>query len=254
MVGFFITLEAAPHIAYARLFMDIGLIIGIVAIILALDKNFYLEISNIVTSLLDLRNANYDVHLEVPVSSKFFDMAEHINHLAKDLRDKEEKQAEIKRNLREELLPSLKKVQASLVSKQNSLHSIHPEIGPVEIFKQEAREMPSSFEENKFQAKEQFFANNDSKITNPLTDSFPPTHRDFIDAKPKQIEQDLGELYQNLVEAQKELYLEPTEYQSFIKVIDETRAKLKASYDCKNIHFNVLKSSNKVALQPRIIK
>jgi len=236
VVGFYITLDVSPQIAYARLFIDVGLSIGLVAVILAFYREPVLSTDPIIQALKSLGAGKYKTRLNNE-SGPLAEISLSINELAKALESQHKKQEEIKRNLREELLPNVK-----LTKEVTSFdHSFHPELGPV---LSAALEIPPKPE---------------SKPESTLEHKF---HNAFIDSKPpqepepniKNVVQDLGELYQRFVDAQHEIDVHQIEYAVFLKTIEQSRADLMKSHPCRDILFDIVKESNQVALQPRIIR
>lgn len=233
VVGFYITLDVSPQIAYARLFIDVGLSIGLIAVILAFYREPVLSTDLVVQAIKSLGAGKYKIGLNIE-HGPLAEISSSINELAKALESQHKKQEEIKRNLREELLPSMKLTKEV----QSFDHSFHPELGPVlsaglEISpKLEAKPEPRI--EHKFQ--------------NALIDSKPPQ-------SPRQSEpQDLGELYQRFVDAQREIDIHQIEYPVFLKTIEQSRADLMKSHPCREVLFEIVKESNQVALQPRIVR
>ena len=132
IVGFFITLDVSPQIAYARLFIDLGLAIGLVAVIMAFYREKPLPSESIVQALKSLRAGKYKTRITITEQNPLADIATAINELAKNLEMEHQKQEEIKRNLREELLPGIKQKEPISFD-----HSFHPELGPVLSIPQE---------------------------------------------------------------------------------------------------------------------
>lgn len=229
-VGFYITLDVSPQIAYARLFIDVGLSIGLIAVILAFYREPVLSTDIIVQALKNLGAGKYKTRL-TSEQGPLAEISASINELAKALESQHKKQEEIKRNLREELLPNMKlpKEVASFD------HSFHPELGPVLSAALEVSPEPKI--EHKFQ--------------NALIDSKPPQSPEL---QSKNEAQDLGELYQRFVDAQREINIHQIEYPVFLKTIEQSRTDLMKSHPCREVLFDIVKESNQVALQPRIVR
>jgi len=231
VVGFYITLDVSPQIAYARLFIDVGLSIGLVAVILAFYREPALATDIIVQTLKSLGAGKYKTRLNPHEQGPLADISSSINDLAKALESQHLKQEEIKRNLREELLPNVK------LSKEvpSFDHSFHPELGPVISAGLEA--LPK--------AELQLEQRIENKFQNALIESKPPQAPE---------PQDLGELYQRFIDAQREIDIHQIEYPVFLKTIEQSRLDLMKSHPCREVLFDIVKESNQVALQPRIVR
>lgn len=241
MIGFLITLDASPQIAYARLFIDVGLIIALSAAIMAFNKEPILPLGNIIHALKSIKQKKYQTRILEDDLGQLAEVAIAVNELAKSLEEEHKKQEQIKKELREELLPGYTTPEATIVPQ----HSHHPELGPVIPLTSDLIEI-----------KAETIVPKENILNNPLTDSLPPSNLLSSDTVVPTVplEQDLGELYQNLIDAQIELSLQQTEYQTFLATIDEVKTNLKSSYKCKEVLFEVVKNSQEVALQPRLVK
>ena len=259
MVGFFITLDVSPQIAYARLFIDAGLAIGLVAVIMALYRESPLVTDSITHALASLKGANYKARISLEEQGPLSAIAKQINELAKALEEQQEKQEEIKRNLREELLPGIlpKEKEPKALD-----HSYHPELGPVKA-------IPDSLVAIPIKAKDTSSTHGetctiatkppkvcDKKLSNPLIESKPPKGDDVngISQVGLGSDQDMMELYQRFIDAQQEHNLDQVEYTTFLKTIDSTKDELMRSYGCQAVVFDIVKERDQVALQPKIIR
>ncbi len=241
VVGFFITLDVSPQIAYARLFIDAGLVIGLIAVVMAFYRERELPLDSIISTLRSLADGNYKTRINLDSNHPLLDVAQGINHLAAALQENHTRQEEIKRNLREELLPSLKQQQKEVI---NLEHSHHPELGPVHAI-EFARDEMLNLRSGLPKVSEQ-------RLSNTLIESNPPAD-DFqrIHLRPHQ---DLGELYQRFVDAQRANNMDQIEYTLFLKTIEKTTEELKASYNCQGVYFDIAKNADVVALQPKILR
>lgn len=255
MVGFFITLDVAPQIAYARLFIDVGLIIGLVAVIMALYREIPLPMDGLVQALKALQNGKYKTRITVDEKDPLKVISSNINELAAKLEHQFRKQEEIKKSLREELLPGIKQKEPTLFE-----HSFHPELGPVCNLMAEQqqqalkKELKEKFEER---ANVQPIKKTEQIFNNSLLDSNPPPKEmitQIIEPALDRQDQDLGELFQRFVEAQRANNLQQIEYPLFLKTIEKTRNDLLASHHCQGVVFDVVREADEVALQPRIIR
>jgi hypothetical protein len=228
VVGFYITLDVSPQIAYARLFIDLGLAIGLAAVILALYKEPQLMSDTIIQVIKSLSNNNYKARINTHECGPLSSIGGALNELAKNLEEQHAKQEEIKRNLREELLPN-KKQSKEMPSYE---HSFHPELGPVYSV--------ATPLENKVL---------EQKLSNALVESTPPKV-----PKLEEEEQDLGELYQRFIDAQREIDQHQIEYTLFLKTIEQSRMELMKTHACRTILFDIVKETKQVALQPRIVR
>jgi HAMP domain-containing protein len=245
IVGFFITLDVSPQIAYARLFIDLGLSIGLMAVIMAFYRDKPLALDALIQTLKKLSAGKYRARITVPETDQLAPVAKAINELAKHLETEHNKLQEQKRNLREELLPGVKTIKEPTLFD----HSIHPELGPVVQLPEMATAEPKLDQsEAKAVIKEQ-------KYSNPLIESKPPAAPTALPHKgPAIAEQDLGELYQRFIDAQRQLALDQTEYPAFLKTIEATRKELLNSFQCRDVVFDVVSEQKQVALQPRIVR
>lgn len=284
MVGFFITLDVSPQIAYARLFIDVGLGLGMMALVLAFFKEPELPVQGLINALSHLKNGKYQTRVLPEQLGLLQSLGVSINDLAKSLEDSFNRQEEIKRNLRAELLPNFRekekekeKVPTEIPFKEPIFrpeHSFHPELGPVEPIAI-AQEQNSPLKEAapkplvEFTEEKPSIENPSDSIepllSNTLFQSNPPmashpieiTRNDDegVSASPSfYSEQDLGELYQEFIETQGEHHIVKTEYTVFLKTIETSRNELLSLYPCRYVHFDVVYDHNQVALQPRLIR
>lgn len=262
VVGFVITLGVSPQIAYARLFIDAGLVIGLVAAVMAFHRERELPTGTISHALKNLRDGHYKTRI-TDDAGPLEDIAKAINELAQTLGQNHEKQEEAKRNLRAELLPDIKpkdkekekdlikemvKELKEPVKEKEPIktmlgHSHHPELGPVvtiaqDFFKPAPAPVAETVIEKPF-----------SSLSNILIDSEPPKAA----VKEAFIDQDMGELYERFIEAQRALNQDKIEYHLFLKTIETTRNELMSSHKCQGILFDIV-ANDQVALQPKIIR
>lgn len=258
IVGFFITLDVSPQIAYARLFIDAGLVIGLIAVVMAFYRERDLPLESIISALRSLKDGKYKTRLTPDSQNPLNEILVSINELAIALEDHHHKQEEIKRNLREELLPGLKQKEATVLD-----HSLHPELGPVKALPEGAspvrlKDLPQMTREPNI---EPILTRPpklcEQRISNTLIESNPPAHEVLQVAPSHDIlrqNQDLGELYQRFVDAQRAINLDQIEYTLFLKTIEKTTEELKASYKCQGVFFDIARDAGQVALQPKIVR
>jgi hypothetical protein len=253
VVGFFITLDVSPQIAYARLFIDAGLVIGLVAVVMAMYRDRVLPTDSVVHALQSLKQGKYKTRITEENQGPLLDIVASVNDLAIALEEHQEKQEEIKRNLREELLPSLKPKEAMVLE-----HSYHPELGPVlgiagmEDVKELNEILPKPVVEGmQTEAAHNKLSNIliESKLPQLSSSPRPPERTNF-----EQQNQDIEELYQRFVNAQKSINLDQIDYSLFVKAIEKTRMELMSSHKCQGIAFDVVSEAEQVALQPKIIR
>lgn len=261
IIGFFITLDVSPQIAYARLFIDAGLVIGLVAVVMAFYREKVLATEGILQVLRSLKAGQYKARVNLLELGPLNEVGDVINELAVVLEDDRLRQENIKRNLREELLPGLKQQKDIL----NFEHSLHPELGPVNSLPVADFEKPFK-EPYGFRdmvpvpmVKNLSIASSETSLNNTLISSNPPKKDSFEDEEMVNIEsfceeQDLGELYERFVTAQKSFDIEQIEYTLFLKTIEKTKEELISSYKCSGILFDIVKEANQVALQPKIVR
>lgn len=254
IVGFFITLDVSPQIAYARLFIDAGLVIGLIAVVMAFYREKELPLEGILSALKSLKDGKYKTRMAVDGQNALNDVTAAINDLALALDEHHAKQEEIKRNLREELLPSRKIKETTIIAPE---HSHHPELGPVHAIE------PLSFRKIE-PVREQMMDSIltrppklcDQKLSNTLIESNPPAPPLPL-SPPHEIlhsYQDLGELYQRFVDAQAAINMDQIEYTLFLKTIEKTTEELKATYKCQGVFFDIAQDAGVVALQPKIMR
>lgn len=255
IVGFFITLDVSPQIAYARLFIDAGLVIGLIAVVMAFYRERELPIDSIINALATLKTGKFKTRLPEDSKSPLNEIVLSINALAVSLEEQQEKQEEIKRSLREELLPNLKQREFALE------HSYHPELGPVRSIaisnEPVATDTLRDFREvadlhTILTTRPPKIA--DQRLENTLIDSKPPKANFNVKLELERQDQDLGELYQRFIDAQKAFNQEQIEYALFLRTIEKTRQDLMSSYKCHGIFFDIVNEAGQVALQPKIIR
>jgi hypothetical protein len=255
-LGFFITLDVSPQIAYARLFIDAGLVIGLIAVVMAFYRERDLPIDGIIHAINSMKSGKYKTQLSTTDLGPLSGIAVSINELALALEEQQEKQEEIKRNLREELLPSLKQKEPLTFE-----HSYHPELGPVHTIEDDSPQIKEHFSAREM-VKESVLARPpktaENKLSNTLIESRPPEQPDVnnlnIEKSVFKEQQDLGELYQRFIDAQRSVNLEQIEYPLFLKTIEKTTEDLRSSYKCQGVFFDIVKEAGQVALQPKIIR
>lgn len=247
VVGFFITLDVSPQIAYARLFIDAGLVIGVIAVILAFYRERELPIEGILSALKSLREGKYKTRISSDAQGPLAGIATGINELAVALEEHRTKQEEIKRNLREELLPGFKQREPVI----GHDHSFHPELGPVHAIEGLA---DAGFNAQPVPTRPPKLC--DQRISNTLIESNPPAeeYAETELARASHPGQDLGALYQRFVEAQRAVNMDQIEYTVFLKTIEKTTEELKANYHCQDVFFDIAKEADLVALQPKIVR
>lgn len=249
IVGFFITLDVSPQIAYARLFIDAGLVIGLMAVIMAFYRERELPTESVTTALNALKSGNYQTRLTATDMGPLNGIAQAINDLAVGLLEKHEKQEEIKRNLREELLPSLKTKEVTSLE-----HSHHPELGPVIKAIPGTLPLDGEFRDTKFDSMAPWpLKASEAPLNNSLLGSDPPKPIQDPFAALK-FDQDLGDLYQRFIDAQRARAIAQIEYPTFLKTIEKTREDLVSTYKCQGVLFDIVVESNQVALQPKIVR
>lgn len=255
-VGFFIIHDISVHIAYARLFIDAGLVIGLIAVILAFYKEKELPTNTVVNAINSLRNGNYDNKLKLETLGQISDIGEAVNLLAVYLSKHQQKQEEIKRNLREELLPGVKTIN-NLNHVVTPEHSHHPELGPVKTIthSDENDSENISGEWAKASLPEHEHIDAPKGLSNTLVHSNPPVLKldPVDDDKELMLSQDIGKLYENFVNAQISNNIPQIDYGLFIKTIEDTKTSLMGHHNCKDIYFDIISDEKDVALQPKII-
>lgn len=242
MVGFYITLDVSPQVAYARLFIDIGLGIGLVAIIIALYKEKPLPLDSLIYFINQLKQGKYDVRVKTDDLDSLTSLGVALNELAKVSDENYKRQESIKKSLREELLPKFKK-------EGLEHHSVHPELGPViPIIKSNTVKL---IEENDSVLKISIVPKNDSAtvLSNTLVDSIPPEKPEVKDEIDK-----IKDLYERFISAQREHKIDEIEYIDFLHTIERSKNEIKNQYNCQNVSFDVVFDNDEVALQPRLIR
>jgi len=260
IVGFFITLDVSPQIAYARLFIDAGLVIGLIAVVMAFYRERDVPSEALVQVLRNIKSGQYKTKIVGDVGP-LGDIAQAINDLAAALEDQQQKQAEIKRSLREELLPGFKSKEALEQAFPMMEHSFHPELGPVRAVALEDKPLKEAFQSFRdvvpVPIAKKLATAGDAKLNNTLIASNPPKADGATDASPPVVdkkEQDLDELYQRFINAQRAFNIDQIEYGLFLNTIEKTKQELMSSYHCQSILFDIVKEANQVALQPKIIR
>lgn len=256
IVGFFITLDVSPQIAYARLFIDAGLVIGLVAVIMAFYRERTIPTEGIITALRNLKGGKYSTRLNIEDVAPLQEVATTINELAITLEAHHARQEEIKRSLREELLPGIKPKELP-----NIEHSYHPELGPVNtiahdvLAKIKPQYGPREMIPEPIPTKSATVF--DQRLSNTLIESNPPKEEPPKVEVKLEIErqiQDLGDLYQRFIDAQRAINLDQIEYPLFLKTIEKTKHDLMSTHQCQGILFDIVREPDQVALQPRILR
>ncbi len=259
VVGFFITLDVSPQIAYARLFIDAGLVIGLIAVVMAFYREKELPLDSIVSALKSLKDGKYKTRISLDSQNPLSEISAGVNDLAIALEEHQFKQEEIKRNLREELLPTFNKQKEPV----NIEHSHHPELGPVHAL---GNILKGLSKEPSLNARDTILEPIltrpptvcEQRLSNTLIESNPPQEGpvpkfDDLHANLRP-HQDLGELYQRFVDAQRAINMDQIEYTLFLKTIEKTTDELKASYKCQGVFFDIANEAGVVALQPKIVR
>jgi len=251
IVGFFITLDVSPQIAYARLFIDAGLVIGLMAVVMAFYREKELPTESLIAAINALKAGNYQTRLTSADMGALSIITQAINELAAVLSDKHKKQEEIKRNLREELLPGL----TGLKNKENTAfeHSYHPELGPVLQALSDDLQDSQRMHNSRHDSMTPWPINtSETTLHNALVSSHPPEESDH--GEPAPIDQDLGDLYQRFIDAQRAMSITQIEYPTFLRTIEKAREELVVTYNCQGVLFDIVAEANQVALQPKIIR
>jgi len=264
IVGFFITLDVSPQIAYARLFIDAGLVIGLIAVVMAFYRDRELQTEPLITGISNLKSGHFKTRIPQADLGPLGDIATAINELAVMLDDQQQRQDDIKRSLREELLPSLKHKEAAIEQAFPSIaHSFHPELGPVHSLANGPAAKPrvepyQTFRDAVPVPMAKKLPNfGEGGLSNTLISSSPPKADQAMGSDAftfNKKEQDLSELYERFVNAQKAFNIDQIEYALFLNTIEKTKKDLMSSYKCESIFFDIVKESNQVALQPKIVR
>lgn len=236
-IGFFITLDISAQIAYARLFIDAGLLIGSIAIIMAFYKDKDLPTEGLIHALNSLKNGHYKTRIDTVNFAELSSLAAGINELAEHLDKEHEKQQEIKRSLREELLPSLKQKEMPLID-----HSHHPELGPV------LRAISLDDDDKTITPHKSIIKKNqDHVLENPLIND------SSIKPIPSYKEQNFIELYEQFLSSQPKS-IQAIDYNIFLATIMTSKEELIKTHQCHDIWFDIVKDDDEVALQPKIVR
>ncbi len=260
IVGFFITFPSAPQSAYARIFIDLGVLIALLSACMTIPKPVILRTDEIVDALRDLARGRYETRL----NSKDFDelnpIAQAFNELAGGLSDSGD--------------PNVNRLRYQYIRKQepaperviNEQHSHHPELGHVEAVTQYSAEpdleKPRAHEELSMVPTPSFSENSlipefssfisESSLPESAASEIPPAQE--APQEPMVPKGELEELYDHFCDAHYQLSKEPIDFEEFQATIEKAREDLLTAHQCRGVRFEIVMESNEVALRPRLIR
>lgn len=246
-VGFFITFPAAPHAAYARIFIDLGVLIALISAFMTVTKAPELPTDEITDAIRDLARGHYDTRL----NSKNF---EELNNIAQAFN-------ELAGSLSESADPNINRLRYQYVRKENPeveiQHSHHPELGPIEAVTTFEPCSPAENEKFTMIPTPHFVENSqvpESYLYTPeppMADMSPAPN---LSAAPVIQKSELEELYDHFCDAHKEKNKDPIDFDEFKYTIDRAREDLMAAHQCRSVRFEVVLEGSEVALRPRLMR
>lgn len=138
-VGFLITFQSSPPAAYARIFIDLGVLVALMIGINDHMKPRGLPTEDIVNALRDLARGHYDRRMNPDDLGELSDIGRAFNELAGTLSDSGDPAVNRTR------YQSTRKIEAAVQRVvTNEFHSHHPELGPVIAIAKEETPVPQA--------------------------------------------------------------------------------------------------------------
>ncbi len=252
IVGFLITFPSAPQSAYARIFIDLGVLIALLAACMTIPKPTELRTEGIVDALRDLARGRYETRLNSADFAELNPIAEGFNELAGSLSDSGD--------------PNINRLRYQYIRKQEPVptaervfdqqHSHHPELGHVKAVTH-AMEMPRAHEELSMVPTPSFSDNSQiPEFSSFISES---TSSDMASAQnatqePEAPKGELEELYEHFCHAHHQQNKEPIDFEEFQATIEKAREDLLEAHHCRGVRFEIVMENNEVALRPRLIR
>jgi HAMP domain-containing protein len=258
IVGFFITFPSAPQSAYARIFIDLGVLIALLSVCMTIPKPRKIRTDGIVNALRDLARGRYETRL----NSKDFDelnpIAQAFNELAGSLSDSGDPKIN---QLRYEYIRNQEPV-ATAERVFNEQHSHHPELGHVEAVTRygddSAMITPRAQEELSMvptpaYAENSLISDFSSSVFESVSSKTSTAAQD-LPQKPTVPKGEIEELYGYFCDAHHQLNKEPINFEEFRATVEKAREDLQETHHCRGVRFEIVMESNEVALRPRLIR
>lgn len=272
-VGFFITFQTMPQIAFARIFIDVGMLVALLSVCTTIPKTQNAQAQEIAGAMDDLAKGEFARRLTQFDSPDLEPIVESYNHLARHMR-------ELKNKSEAPVEVGADASRASQHVNEAESHSHHPELGPVKSVihaqgDEEAAE-PVPEEEQDEKGVENPPGETHERQPRPLEPMeqpknptlvevpIPPdnlqaksgeasVHKSHITTVPHNA-QDLRTLYQEYCKAL-ELKARPTiEWEEFKGTIEDSTNAIKAKHTCDAVRFDVVVNDEDVALRPHLVR
>ena len=257
IVGFFITFPSAPQSAYARIFIDLGVLIALLSACMTIPKPPEVRTDGIVNALRDLARGRYETRLNSADFDELNPIAQAFNELAGSLSDSGD--------------PNINRLRYQYIRNQEPVptaervfdeqHSHHPELGHVEAVtlysNVPAMIMPRAHEELSMVPTPSYSDNSQipefsSFISESASSEMTPAQD--IPQEPTAPKGELEELYDRFCHAHHQLNKEPIDFEEFQATIEKAREDLLEAHHCRGVRFEIVMESDEVALRPRLIR
>jgi hypothetical protein len=235
LVGFIITYPTSEQVAFARIFIDLGVMISLLCAIWTIPKPAVLRTGEIADALRDLVRGRYDKRLADKDFGDLGEIALAFNELAGSLSDSRDLDTSYLRYKN----VSKDGTESRPVRDENFSH--HPELGPVKPLPLRA---------------ETFAAEQQAKEAKRLReDEENPSPKELLRDVPntKESVSDVHGLYQRFQDAHQN-QSSGVEFDVFRSMIERTKKDLLATHQCVDVRFEVVMERGEVALQPRLVR
>ncbi|MBM3887112.1 hypothetical protein FJ364_04215 [Candidatus Dependentiae bacterium] len=250
IVGFFITFPSSPPAAYARIFIDLGVLIALLSACMTLPKTPELRTDEVADAIRDLARGHYDRRLNSQEFEELNPIVQAFNELAGTLADSGD--------------PNINRLRYQYVRKQDPeiaektiQHSHHPELGLVEVITRYETALDPQ-EEKVSMVPTPVFAEH-SQVPEAVS-MVPEFHSDHLQPAlnlsevPAIQKSEFEELYDHFCDAHREQNKDPIDFEEFKTTIDKAKKDLLAAHQCKGIRFEVVLEGSEIALRPRLIR
>jgi len=272
-VGFFISYQTTPQIAFARIFIDVGMLIAVLSVCLTVPKAQAARAQELGTAMRELLRGQYDRRIQV--DTEFGDLtptAQAFNELASKLKAQEDE------NNNSDILEGENSRDPGKHVNEAEHHSHHPEIGAVAAIIPERPQEPDEEEESDNNETDNNSDHHRENISdNPIAQIEPnkPNNQDAMIMDNEQKEnnsdilersqpshitkiphnaQDLRQLYEEYSEALEFTKRPAVEFTDFRTTIHDSVEALKESHQCQDVKFKVVVENDNVALRPHLVR
>lgn len=241
-VGFFITFQTTPQIAFARIFIDVGMLIALLSVCLTIPKAAQAKVRDVANALDDLARENYSRRLPEDLDSpEMATVSKSFNDLAVKMKALNE---QIKSPV--ESLSSLPPASPFGQHDDESIkHSHHPELGPVNTVSENIAAIAEAPKEEELQEVSEASPEPQAEAVKDQTSHITETPHNA---------QDLRALYEEYCEALRLKQHDTVEFDEFKSTIEESVSALKETHTCQDVHFKVVSEAERVALRPHLVR